>query len=470
MGAIEFKGLWWLPGRGSSRKIPGTLRIPENGGAQLELTGSFGSLAGNPAAKAVKCLPIILGVADTGKRITLLESFPTKLSDSAGGFCTVTYAIRTAFVGAHAGPRTPLRFSRMSVEYLYLVDWADLRGLTCSSGPGARYQCAYAEPDRVSLTSEALDGMKVEIRSYCNVEHGVGGVTMREWAGCEMTPRIPMTFDEYSTAIFGVQGLLSLAVARPSHALRVTGTLVGRRTRSDTGAASPSPDRRVTIHFSPVRADRTEENVSALEMLFTLGQVADRIGELVDTWFTKMRDLRPVCDLFSAVQRGTKLYPETRFLFMVQALETYHRRTNSTNVSDRDELDRWVAEVIPSAPPALRKRLKPRLKYIYEPSLRERLQNLLERHDVQVRAFITKPKPFVDSVVTTRNYLTHYDPTSAPSAVTDGADLYNLSQDLKLLLEVCLLDELGFPSADIEAAVLRRLRYGEHKLIPLEEC
>ena len=57
-------------------------------------------------------------------------------------------------------------------------------------------------------------------------------------------------------------------------------------------------------------------------------------------------------------------------------------------------------------------------------------------------------KDFIEKVVNTRNYLTHYDEELKEYAVF-GEDLYLLTQKLRICAGVCLLKKVGFDSEEI---------------------
>jgi len=64
-------------------------------------------------------------------------------------------------------------------------------------------------------------------------------------------------------------------------------------------------------------------------------------------------------------------------------------------------------------------------------------------------------KKDIECVVDTRNYLTHYE-EDPEKCVVRGEDLYHLIQKLKILLEICLLTELGFSSEEIKKSFFKK--------------
>jgi hypothetical protein len=60
----------------------------------------------------------------------------------------------------------------------------------------------------------------------------------------------------------------------------------------------------------------------------------------------------------------------------------------------------------------------------------------------------------INAVCENRNYLTHYDPGFTNRAAS-GANLLLMVEVLKLLLQACLVSELGLPEAAVKAFVSR---------------
>jgi hypothetical protein len=57
-------------------------------------------------------------------------------------------------------------------------------------------------------------------------------------------------------------------------------------------------------------------------------------------------------------------------------------------------------------------------------------------------------REFIQKIVATRNYLSHLDPDSKEAA-TRGGELFDVVQKLKIILTICLLNQLEFSNEDI---------------------
>jgi len=121
-----------------------------------------------------------------------------------------------------------------------------------------------------------------------------------------------------------------------------------------------------------------------------------------------------------------------------------------------DEYERDVKPVFVQAIPALldpdfNSSLKNRFKYLHEFSLRKQLQDVCSRFEDLLRKFCGDPKSFGIKVAEARNRLTHSD-ANAPCEL-DWKELWILSEQVALVLSVCLLHELGFAADRIHATL-----------------
>jgi ApeA N-terminal domain 1 len=59
----------------------------------------------------------------------------------------------------------------------------------------------------------------------------------------------------------------------------------------------------------------------------------------------------------------------------------------------------------------------------------------------------------------TRNYLTHYSPELKERFATTGKEYYELADKLRALIEICLLEELGFEANMIYELIKKNRRF-----------
>ena len=147
------------------------------------------------------------------------------------------------------------------------------------------------------------------------------------------------------------------------------------------------------------------------------------------------------------------MYLEHRFLSLIQAIESFHQRIYGGEYLS-DENYKKVYDTLVNAIPNgvkidFKESLENKLKYGNEFSLRKRLKEIFDKYQEILNVFIENKNTFIEKVVDTRNYQTYHDEDLKERSAS-GKKLYHLTQKLKILLEICLLTELGFSSEEIK--------------------
>jgi len=107
--------------------------------------------------------------------------------------------------------------------------------------------------------------------------------------------------------------------------------------------------------------------------------------------------------------------------------------------------------------------LNGKLKYANEYSLRKRLRELvnhLTANDFSPNFIAPRraARIFIEKVCDTRNYLTHYS-QALQGRVVEGEELFMLTMRLRGLLEIFLLEELGFDYETIRKMISKNRRF-----------
>lgn len=169
-------------------------------------------------------------------------------------------------------------------------------------------------------------------------------------------------------------------------------------------------------------------------------------------WFVKNDILKPVIELYSSINYHRTSY-ERHFLNLVQALEAYHRLTRKNQVLPKEEHTNKIKGILENVPEEHREWLKLKLAFSNEPSLHERLEDLLtpetrfksKEQVIRYRdLFIIGDQEKIDlirDIKNTRNYNTHFD-NSLLKKTAKGEKLVQLTLLLKVLVEYYLLTEL----------------------------
>ena len=119
-----------------------------------------------------------------------------------------------------------------------------------------------------------------------------------------------------------------------------------------------------------------------------------------------------------------------------------------------EEFNSLLNSILKSIPGARERWAEERLKYANELSLRSRIRKMVTPFN---DLFWTKPAraAFISRVVSTRNYLTHYDERIRAQAVTDAGELLRLHSKLEALVQLHLLRLLEIDYDHIRQMAIR---------------
>jgi hypothetical protein len=147
-----------------------------------------------------------------------------------------------------------------------------------------------------------------------------------------------------------------------------------------------------------------------------------------------------------------------QFLNIIIALESFHSHVFNSKYFN-EELKKSIikkidAECLVNIPSDIKKKIIQKLQYINEFSLRSRLKDLFGKFNYCEFAFFRNEGEFIEKIVAIRNFLIHYD-KKLKSKIPEDEEFFYLIQKLKVLLEVCLLEEIGFSKEEINRFILR---------------
>lgn len=434
---FEYKGQWWLPNE-PAKAVSGTLKYNHNDGAVLELMGSFED---NKETYKMARPVVILGTSSNGKDISLHGCFLVRLQKSYPGFSISSYLAQKVFVGAHFHKTEDVRFRSINVRFSHLDEWTGLSGFKIDHSKEEDVIIRYRRPNdiRVDIGGDFTITIttRVMLPAVTRFQKRAG-VEQQTIARIETVHE--SSIENFHSIIQHLQNFLCLAVREPVYVLNMEGeTETNKMTDMDY---YPS----VGIFYKSPSISEAPESLLGWDMLFTYQDINTDFEVLLRNWFEKADVLKPICGLYFGILYNPHLYLENQFLSLVQAAEAFHERIYGGRYLPDSEYKALVftplVNAIPDVNQDLKESLKNRLRYGNEYYLRTRLSELLDKCGNIVPQLLGNRKVFIDKVVTTRNYLTHYDQELYKHAAL-GMDLVSLTKKLRILMEVCLITQTG---------------------------
>jgi hypothetical protein len=432
MQEIEFKGVWWLP-ENQDNYISGILKFNTDDGAHLELLGQLVDDFNSE-------INIILGKTADGKDITLNKCFEINRTFNSNGFPTTLIYANIIFEGVHFNKDEDIIFNEISCHYSNLDEWAWMNGFNINTSKD-ELEIRYKLPPEV--TAEVNEGYAIVVYpviqtpSHCIVQkeaHIIQKIYVKA-----INQKLN-SFEEHIKQLHHMQNFISLGVGEPVVIIDIIGKTEVNKEEINGEPYYP----KVTIYFCTKQSLKERKPILPPNMLFSLRVIKDEFNDLIKKWFDRAEVLEPVFNLYFGTLYNSDMYLEQKFSSLIQAIESYHRRTKINTDIEPDEHKKRISSIINSVDIQYKEWLKGRLSYSNEPTLRKRLNDMFNECSNLLN--LTSPdkiKSFIGKICDTRNYLTHYD-NSLVDRAAKGRELLRICDLLKILIEFNLLLEIGF--------------------------
>lgn len=233
----------------------------------------------------------------------------------------------------------------------------------------------------------------------------------------------------------------------------------------------------IEIYFRFCESDNLEAKFDSQRVLLSFSDVKEYFEELLRLWERNSEELESIIDIYLRLTYIPKRHISDFFLSLSQAIEAFHNLAHTGRYIDKKIYKSVVRKTLEAAVNSLpdsvstesgkenldlreyKKILKEeKLSHLNSYSLRERLSEIIIEYKSCLPDHffesLEEQDKFLKKIRKTRNYLTHLS-SSKDEYVVSGQDLLVLSRKLKVLLEVCLLKQLGLKDSDIKTIISR---------------
>lgn len=447
MRAGNFEGIWWRP-EDPGQEVGGILEIDAaTGGMELRLIGSFKDLPDfNTPAEYAR----VLGVVQ-GHLVTLAGLMETNARMGAPGYTSQRLMPRLAFFDGHLNTPDP-NIRSAWLKFTHLTGWLE-------------------PPTRTTEWEDQLRSVKLGVTAPPEIECATpwGSLTLRTWEGVSSKlhevavahdANVRVTFAEevrYSEVerwVRAIQDLLTLAADVPNAIEEVQLEIAAESLEQQQG---PFPYVDVTYDRVYQPPNPPQERHSD-DFLFRAADLGEGLCDGLNAWLQASADLDSAINLHFSTRYAERVFLETRFLNAAQAVEVYHRRRFPNEVVPKAEHKARKNQILASAPAQFMGWLKGVLSFSNEKPFAHRLTELLDAHWSVMGRLAPDRQQFVREVVDVRNHFTHW--TKKPKWVRPtNRDIFLLADRLGILIQSCLLSEVGFASEPRKGLFDRSKRY-----------
>jgi hypothetical protein len=466
--SFTYEGYWWLP-ETPDNKVFGQFTFVPGDELSLKIQGTLDSGSTTKKFSHDFINPelihgMIKDESGLEKNITIYKCHQTGGSLSGSGLQSSSFMGMAAFIGSHFDTIEQLEFRSLSVHFSNMEMWSSKSPLSIGGSDNKNERIVeYSAPSPVWAKTKDIWLQLVfhgPITSYSFTEATVSYQTRIEIAGSQK-----MKFERYLHVIRQLQNFFSLAMGAPTYPIAVIGRSDGNKILKEDESELFLP---IDIYYLASSWPKEIKHIHSTQMLFTLPTIESNFEKCIQGWMEKYELLEPAINLYFSVLYNPSNFVEVKVLSLTQAIETYHRRLFDGKYQSDDTysagLYRDLINALPKElDPDFARSLSGRLKYGNEYSLRTRLRKIIERvTDILDFKFIASKQErftFINKVVDTRNYWTHYSQELAKKAIQTNEERLILITQLQLLLEVSFLKDLDFDSTTVSKLIKRSYRY-----------
>lgn len=453
---FEHEGYWWLP-ENEDNKICGILKYTPGENATLELMGSFEGLQNIKKMSEIK---LIHGFSSKGEEITLYRCYEKSTTISVPGFQTTLYLALMVFVGIHFEKEEDIKFKELLIHYSYLEEWINVSGIDYSrfvNNKDIDISIQFKQPEPIQ--AEINENYRLSIHfGYLIPKESRREIGIKERVSIGIESSKEKSFAELLVISSHIQNFISFGVMEPVYPLFINGKTELKKELIDGNTHYPL----IEIYYNIPNIYKPVKSLPPFDILFTYDDISDKFDLFLQNWFEKLDKLTPVFNLYFGTRYNPNIYREHRFLSIIQAIESYHRRILGGKYLSDDDYQKIYEKMVMKIPDEVKDdhkdSLNSKLKFGNEYSLRKRLNEIFKEYNYNLQMFITNKDIFINNAVDTRNYLVHYVKNLEDNAAS-GNNLIRLTQKLKVLLEICLLAEIGFTPNEIRKLLIRNRKY-----------
>ena len=457
---IEQIGLWWLPDKPDHR-VYGTLHLSRDDNGTLELIGgAFGDITSTLQAGPQI---IIHGISSDGTYFTLNDC--SRIGTRVNALPSEFYQIGVIYEGYLFSDESELVFDEIKVHYSNLEDWLKEEGFAFNfSQDPETHKTSQLETVCTFPTKEALSFPNFDLQfSY---QYGAKR-TLRE-ASLTFSQiahfKYPdfRSINEIDADVVRLRDFISFGLGRSSHLISFTlfsSRLAETIELDEQKHVIPIP---IIVHLPSMISPESVKFIHPDAMLFSWKDISDRFGEIYNLWINRYNILKPTVHSYFTALESPSEYSIDRFLSLTTAVESYHRRTHPGMFlleEDFKSVEATMKEAIPShLSSSMKDSIAGRIHYFNEVSQRNRYKELIEtflsEFGEDSLVLLEDSKIFIERVLDTRNYYTHFDKRLENKAAT-GQDLIVLIEKLLFVLDLAFMREIGF-SVDQVITLLKR--------------
>lgn len=413
---LEITGYWYFPPN-YEKSYSGTLLI-EKGEIELKLL----DCSDLPESRFT-----VHGISTKGKKITLYRCFATSQNRSIPGIPSVILTANYYFEGEYLLEET-LNFDCAYLKFTFLDKWLDIGGYEVFSDSEFENDVTvkYKLPEAITFYEDEYVKFIFLFQSYFPLFAPTHDCQIKQESLILIEHKSNFTLDIFWDYITTIKSFLTLAFFSEPNIEELS-------FKKDETFLKVIYDHQNNSIPKPKSHKR--------HFLFDYKIIEPEFVNIFKKWYELNKTIDPVMGILLELFSNRNVNNENKFLNVMQAIETFHRRTRNNEKEDQPTFKAKITDIISTSPEKYKNWLKEKLLFSNEPTLKERLEELFSEIDTSlIKHLFPDHIKLITQAKDTRNYYTHFGVTLERKAVKK-VELYYLTERFKLLLLILLLKE-----------------------------
>ncbi|MCW7475604.1 ApeA N-terminal domain 1-containing protein [Leptospira levettii] len=422
---MNINGIWYLPAN-EEKKLPGFLKIETGKFPYLEIHGSLYNIQ----SESKEFEEIICGHAENGKKITLINSYLNNHSITSGGYTKFSFSAEAAIIGENFANIQDIKISALKLNHDFLLDWLNLKPFRNSIDDAKKkFRMEYINPNDIEINISNFLNFQIKFDFQYPAIHQTNTQYFKNSGYISINFMHEFNFNELTINLFKIQQFFTILLFR-----KLSHFNVNLKFEKSNNSWSEY----LNYNNNSENIDITSLYSKSIRYLINYQEIEDDLPLILKNWILNFDTLQPMISALFVYMYMTDTRVELRFLTIVQALESFHRRTQVNNES-KEIFTAQLSSICEKLTDSEAGWLKNKLKFGYEPSLHKRLEFIFDEiKSLNLEHFFVKPKKSIRKIIETRNYLTHFD-KNIENLILSHSEMVYYTDRLALVLVFLLL-------------------------------
>lgn len=443
---ITKSGFFWQP-KNPDKKLPGILSISDGGNIELEIVGFFDdSIEGlNRFLNNVNDIDRLVGHIEEFGYVTLDGCYYKNRNYAFGGISKSIIKSKQAIMRVAYDPDEPITLNTFMFSIEGIDEWVGLSGINVFNNFELKIsEIKFIPPENIVIKID--NGMELVITFSWSVPFfsNLSEAKIAQKTHFKLFSKEERPQEDFISIAYKITTFLCFAIDKTVCITSASGTV---NTLLQKVGENESRPLSFEIYYSSLPYVKKVPKIEIHQMLFRYPHIQVDAEKIINKWLNAYDIINPSLNLYFSTKAGGHKYLESIFLALIQALETYHRRTSKEKLMEETEFLDLLKMLHEKCPEEKWDWLNSRLKHGNEISLSMRIKRIIEPYKIYFGSSRDRNK-LIRSIVNTRNYLTHYD-ESLELEAAKGMNLWILCQNIEAIFQLHLLFIIGFSNEEI---------------------